>query len=117
MFNLKEFNGTLIPEPYSLNSSKELQRQLLKEIVFYGSGFGWNTLFNEAEEQHFLFPYIDREPTESLEDYIATLRIKLGARIRLQRRVLKTFNPIEGFSWCIEATDNKDFFALILRKM
>lgn len=50
MFELKEFNGTLIPEPYSLNSSKELQRQLLKEIVFYGSGFGWNTLFNEVEE-------------------------------------------------------------------
>ena len=117
MFDLKEFNGTLIPEPYSLNSSKELQRQLLKEIVFYGSGFGWNTLFNEVEEQHFLFPYIDREPTESVESYIDTLRIKLGARIRLQRRVLKTFNPIEGFSWSINTTDNKDFFVLTVFKM
>ena len=117
MFDLKEFNGTLIPEPYSLNSSKELQRQLLKEIVFYGSGFGWNTLFNEAEEQHFLFPYIDREPTESLEDYIATLRIKLGAEIRYQHRVAKTFKAIEGFSWSIDVTDNDAFFVLSLFKM
>ena len=117
MFDLKEFNGTLIPEPYSLNSSKELQRQLLKEIVFYGSGFGWNTLFNEAEEQHFLFPYIDREPTESLEGYVASLRIMLEAKIRLQHRVLKTFNSIEGFSWSIDVTDNKDFFVLSLFKM
>lgn len=118
MFELKEFNGTLVTEPYSVNSFDELQNQVLKEIVFYGSGFGWSTAFNEVEEHHFLFPYIDKEESvKSLEDYIATLRMKLGARIRLQRRVLKTFNPIEGFSWCIEATDNKDFFVLTVFKM
>ena len=117
MFDLKDFNGTLVTEPYSVNSFDELERQILKEIVFFGSGFGWSTAFNEVEEHHFLFPYIDKESAESLEGYIATLRIMLGARIRLQRRVLKTFNPIEGFSWCIEPTDNKDFFVLTVFKM
>ena len=117
MFDLKEFNGTLVTEPYSVNSFDELQRQILKEIVFYGSGFGWNTGSNEAEEHSFLFPYIDEEPVESLEGYIASLRIMLEAKIRLQHRVLKTFNAIEGFSWSIDVTDNKDFFVLSLFKM
>ena len=117
MFDLKEFNGTLVTEPYRVNSFNELENQVLKEIVFYGSGFGWNTLFNEVEEQHFLFPYIDREPTESVESYIHTLRIKVGAKIRLQHRVLKTFNAIEDFSWSIDVTDNKDFFVLTVFKM
>lgn len=117
MFDLKEFNGTLVTEPYSVNSFNELERQILKEIVFYGSGFGWSTAFNEVEEHHFLFPYIDDEPVESLEGYIATLRIKLEAKIRLQHRVLKTFNAFEGFSWSIDVTDNKDFFVLSLFKM
>lgn len=117
MFDLKEFNGTLVTEPYSVNSFDELQRQILKEIVFYGSGFGWKTAFNEAEEHYFLFPYIDEEPVESLEGYIATLKIMLEAKIRLQHRVLKTFNAIEGFSWSIDVTDNKDFFVLSLFKM
>ena len=117
MFELKEFNGTLVTEPYSVNSFDELQRQILKEIVFYGSGFGWNTGSNEAEEHYFLFPYIDEEPVESLEGYIASLRIMLEAKIRLQHRVLKTFNAFEGFSWSIDVTDNKDFFVLSLFKM
>ena len=117
MFDLKEFNGTLVTEPYSVNSFNELQRQILKEIVFYGSGFGWNTGSNEGEEHYFLFPYIDEEPVESLESYIASLRIKLEAKIRLQHLVLKAFNAIEGFSWSIDVTDNKDFFVLSLFKM
>ena len=117
MFDLKDFNGTLVTEPYSVNSFDELERQILKEIVFFGSGFGWSTAFNEVEEHHFLFPYIDKESAESLEGYIATLRIMLEAKIRLQHRVLKTFNAIEGFSWSIDVSDNNDFFVLSLFKM
>lgn len=60
MFNLKDFNGTLVPEPYIANSFDELQHQLLKEIAFYGSGFGWSTTSNEAEEHHILFPYLKK---------------------------------------------------------
>ena len=118
MFDLKEFNGTLVTEPYSVNSFNELERQILKEIVFYGSGFGWSTTgFNKVEEHHFLFPYIDNTSAESLEGYITTLKIFLEAKIRFQYRVAKTFKAIEGFSWSIDVTDNKDFFVLSLFKM
>ena len=117
MFDLKEFNGTLVTEPYSVNSFNELERQILKEIVFYGSGFGWNTTSNEVEEHHFLFPYADKESAESLEGYITNLKIFLEAKIRYQYRVAKTFKAMEGFSWSIDVTDNKAFFVLSLFKM
>ena len=117
MFDLKEFNGTLIPKPYMANSFKELQRQLLKEIVFYGSGFGWITASNEAEEHHILFPYAEKEYDEPSEAYINNLKIFLSAEIRYRHRVTKTFNAIKDFSWDIDVTDNKDFFVLTVFKM
>ena len=118
MFDLKEFNGTLIPEPYMVNSFKELQRQLLKEIVFYGSGFGWSTPSNEVEEQYILFPYAEKECDESSKDYIKNLKFLVSAEIRYRHCVTRTFNAIKDFSWSLEeVTDNKDFFVLIVFKM
>ena len=117
MFNLKDFNGTLISEPYMANSFEELERQLLKEIVFYGSGFGWSTASNEAEEHYILFPYAKKESDEPSEGYIDSLKILLSSEIHYRHRAIKTFNPIKDFSWNIEATDNKDFFVLSVFKM
>ena len=117
MFDLKKFNGTMIPEPYVANSFKELERQLLKEIVFYGSGFGWSTASNEAEEHHILFPYAAKESDEPSEGYLDSLRILLTSEIHFRHRATKTFNAIKDFSWNIEATDNKDFFVLSVFKM
>ena len=117
MFNLKEFNGTLISEPYMVNSFDELQRQVLKEIVFYGSGLGWRQCSNEVEEHYILFPYAEKEREEP-EEYIENLKFLVDSEIRYYRNcVTGTFNAIKDFSWSLEVTNNKDFFVLILRKM
>ena len=117
MFDLKEFNGTLIPEPYSANSFDELKHQILKEIVFYGSGLGWRRqCSNEVAEQCILFPYAEKGEEPSA-DYIKNLKFLIGSEITYFRNCVTGTKPIKDFSWCIEATDNKDFFALILRKM
>ena len=56
MFDLKEFNGTLVTEPYSVSSFDELKREILKEIVFYGLSIGWRRqCSNEVEEHRILF--------------------------------------------------------------
>ena len=118
MFDLKEFNGTLVTEPYSVNSFDELKRQVLKEIVFYGSGLGWRQCSNEVEEHHILFPYAGGKECDEPEDYIKNLKFLVDAEIRYFRNcVTGTFNAIEGFSWSIDVSDNKDFFVLSLFKM
>lgn len=118
MFDLKEFNGTPVTEPYSVNSFDELERQILKEIVFYGSGFGWSTASNEVEDQYILVPYAEKECDESSEDYIKNLKFVVGAEIRYRHCVTRTFNAIKDFNWPLEeVTDNKDFFVLIVFKM
>ena len=116
MFNLKEFNGTLISEPYMVNSFDELQRQVLKEIVFYGSGLGWRQCSNEVAEQCILFPYAEKGEEPSA-DYIKNFKFLIGSEITYFRNCVTGTKPIKDFSWDIDVTDNKDFFALILRKM
>ena len=118
MFDLKEFNGTLVTEPYRVNSFNELKRQILKEIVFYGSGLGWRRqCSNEVEEQYILFPYAEKEEEPSV-DYIKNLKFLIGAEITYFRNcVTGTFNAIKDFSWDIDVTDDDEVFVLIFRKM
>ena len=118
MFSLKEFNGTLVTEPYSVSSFDELKREILKEIVFYGSGLGWRRqCSNEVEEHCILFPYAEKG-SDASEDYIKNFKFLVDAEIRYYRNcVTGAFNPIKDFSWNIEATDNKDFFVLSVFKM
>ena len=117
MFDLKEFNGTLVTEPYSVNSFDELKRQILKEIVFYGSGLGWRRqCSNEVEEHHMLFPYVEKGE-ETSEVYIKNLKFLVGAEIRYYRNCVTGANDIKDFSWSLEVTENKDFFVLSLFKM
>ena len=120
MFDLKEFNGTLVTEPYSVNSFDELKRQILKEIVFYGSGLGWRRqCSNEVEEQYILFPYAEKEE-ESSEDYIKNLKFLVDAEIRYFRNCVTgtLFNAIKDFAWTLEeVAGNEDFFVLVVFKM
>ena len=118
MFDLKEFNGTLVTEPYSVNSFNELERQILKEIVFYGSGLGWRRqCSNEVEVHCMLFPYVEKG-SETSEDYIKNLKFLVDAEIRYFRNcVTGTFQAIKDFAWNLDITDNKDFFVLSLFKM
>ena len=116
MFNLKEFNGTLISEPYMVNSFDELHRQVLKEIVFYGSGLGWRQCSNEVEEHYILFPYAEKGEEPS-EDYIKNLKFLIGSEITYFRNCVTGTKPIKDFSWDIDVTDNKDFFVLTVFKM
>ena len=116
MFDLKGFNGTLISEPYMANSFDELKRQILKEIVFYGSGLGWRRqCSNEVEEHHILFPYV--EECDEPEEYIKNLKFLLGSEICYYRNCVTGAKPIKDFSWSLEVTDNKDFFVLSVFKM
>lgn len=120
MFDLKEFIGTLVTEPYSVNSFDELERQILKEIAFYGSGLGWRRhCSNEVEKQYILLPYAEKGSDETSEDYIKNLKFLVDAKMRYYRNcVTGTFKPIKDFSWSIEeVADNKDFFVLIVFKM
>ena len=118
MFSLKEFNGTLISEPYMANSFDELKRQVLKEIAFYGSGLGWRRqCSNEVEEHCILFPYAEKG-SDASEDYIKNFKFLVDAEIRYYRNcVTGTFQPIKDFGWNLDITDNEKVFALILRKM
>ena len=117
MFDLKDFNGTLVTEPYSVNSFDELERQILKEIIFYASGFGWTTASGEAEEIQILFPYVEKTQEESSKAYIDSLKFSIRAQIRYRHCVTKTFNSIKDFSWSLEVSDNKEFFILTVFKM
>ena len=118
MFDLKEFIGTLVTEPYSVNSFDELKREILKEIVFYGSGLGWRRqCSNEVEEQCILFPYAEKGEEPSA-DYIKNFKFLIGAEITYFRNcVTGAFKPIKDFSWDLDITDNEEVFALILRRM
>lgn len=116
MFDLKEFNGTLVTEPYSVNSFDELKRQILKEIVFYGSGLGWSTASNEVGEQYILFPYAEKG-SDASEDYIKNLKFLVGEEMRYYRNCITGARPIKDFCWNLDITDNKDFFVLSVFKM
>ena len=118
MFSLKEFEGTLVTEPYSVNSFDELKRQILKEIVFCGSGLGWRRqCSNEVEQQCILFPYVEKG-SDTSEEYIKNLKFLVGSEMCYYRNcVTGTFNAIKDFSWSLDITDNEEVFALILRKM
>ena len=119
MLRLKEFAGEV--EVAKVNSGimniGDMVCHLLKEIVFYGSGFGWNTSSNEFEEIYILFPYTELTHGLTSSGYIANLKIMLCAEIRYQQRIAKIFKPIKKFSWNIDVTDNEEAFILILRKM
>ena len=117
MFDLKEFNGSVTKVPY-VNSFDELQRQILKEIVFYSSGLGWRRqCSNEVEEQCILFPYAEKGEEPSA-DYIKNFKFLIGAEITYFRNcVTGAFKPIKDFSWDIDVTDNKYFFVLSVFKM
>ena len=118
MFDLKEFNGTLVTEPYSINTFDELKRQILKEIVFYATGLGWSQCPNVVEEQCILFPYVEKE-RETSDEYIRELEFLVSEEIRYFRNcVTGTYNkPIDGFCWNLCNTESKDFFALVLHRL
>ena len=116
MFSLKEFEGEVAKVNSGIMNVGEMVRQLLKEIAFYGSGFGWSTS-DDIEEVHVLFPYTEKTHGLTSSGYITNLKIMLGAEIRHQHRVAKTFNPIKDFSWNIDVTDDDEVFVLILRKL
>lgn len=119
MFDLKEFNGTLVTEPYSVNSFDELERQILKEIAFYGSGLGWRShCSNEVEKHYMLLPYVEKGSDETSKDYIKNLKFLVEGKIQYYRNCLTGTKPIKDFAWSLEeVADNKDFFALIVFKM
>ena len=118
MFDLKEFEGEV--EVAKINSGimsiGDMVDHLLKEIAFYGCGFGWSTASNEAEEIHITFPYTEKTHGLTSTGYITNLKIMMCAEIKYQYKVAKTFKPISNFDWNIEKTNNEDFFMLILRK-
>ena len=113
MANVKEVKD----EVYGMSNFNDLTREILKEIIFYASGFGWTTASDEAEEIHILFPCVEKAQEESSKGYIDSLKILIEAQIRYRHCVAKTFNPIKDFSWSLEAPDNKDFLVLTVFKM
>ena len=117
MFNLKGFNGEVAKVNSGIMNIGDMVCHLLKEIAFYGCGFGWSTASNEIEEIHILFPYTELSHGLTPSGYITNLKIMLCAEIRYQQRIAKTFKPIKKFSWNLDITDNEEVFGLILRKM
>lgn len=114
MADVKEVKG----EVYGRSNLYDLSREILKEIVFYATGFGWTTASGEAEEIQILFPYVEKTQEESSKGYIDSLKFLIRAQIRYRHCVTKTFNSIKDFSWSLEeVADNKDFFVLIVFKM
>ena len=117
MYNVKDFEGEVAKVNSGIMSIGDMVDHLLKEIAFYGCGFGWSTASNEVEEKHILFPYTEKTHGLSSTGYVTNLKIMLCAEINYQRRIAATFSPIEGFDWNVDVTDNEEVFALILRKM
>ena len=113
MANVKEVKD----EVYGMSNFNDLSREILKEIIFYASGFGWTTASDDVEEVKILFPYVEKTQEESSKGYLKSLKILIEAQIRYCRCVAKTFNPIKDFSWCLEAPDNEDFLVLTVFKM
>ena len=117
MFSLKEIEGEVAKVNSELMNVGDMVSQILKEIAFYGCGFGWTTATDEVEEIHIMYHYTEKTHGLTSSGYITNLKIMLGAEIRYQHHVAKTFNPIKGFSWGIDVTDSDEVFVLILRKM
>ena len=120
MFNLKDFEGEVAKKAKvdsGIMTIGDMVDHLLKEIAFYGCGFGWTTASDEAEEIHVIFHYTEKTHGLSSNGYITNLKIMIGAEIRYQQRTAKTFKAIEGFSWNLDITNDEEVFALILRKM
>ena len=116
MYNVKDFEGEVAKVNYEAMTAGDMVRQLLKEIAFYASGFGWSTDSNEAEEIQIMYPYSERSHGLTSTGYITNLKIMMCAEIKYQYKVAKTFKSISDFDWNIEKTNNEDFFMLILRK-
>ena len=129
MLRPDEFNGDLLKAPYEISNIIHLRDNIVDEILFYGSGYGWassptqirkNTKLgaNRSIEVAILFPYIKQTPGESQSEYLR--KLMMDVRKELRQRVVgfgTNYRAIDNFEYAVTRVSNDIHqFALLLKK-
>ena len=130
MLNLDKFNGHFFDAPYEVRHYRDLVDNIVEEIIFYGSGFGWASSGikirkKNPDETHIkvaiLFPYINQKPGETQDVYLQKLMLEVRKELR---HYITTggiggvsYQAIDGFEYGVTRVA-KDIhqFALVLKK-
>ena len=131
MLNLDKFNGHFFDAPYEVRHYRDLVDNIVEEIIFYGSGFGWASSGikirkKNPDETHIkvaiLFPYINQseehEPQSAfLSRLMKVVRKELRRYITTGRIMGVNYQAIDGFEYGVTRVA-KDIhqFALVLKK-
>ena len=131
MLRTNEFEGHYFNAPYEVSDYSDLVKNIVDEIIFYGSGFGWansgtkirrkksGVVVNHIEVA-ILFPYIEKAPRESQTDFLRKLMLDVRKELRcyiMAWSTGKTYLAIDGFEWGITRVySDVHQFALMLRK-
>ena len=128
MLRPDEFDGHYFNAPYEVDNFTDLVNNIVEEIIFYGSGFGWANsgikIRKNADGElkvAILFPYVKQAAGESQVDYIRKLMREVRKELRRQittggiGRV--SYQAIDGFEYGVTRVA-KDIhkFALVLKK-
>ena len=129
MLRPDEFNGHLLKAPYEIGNIIHLRDNIVDEILFYGSGYGWASSptqirknakmgANRSIEVAILFPYIKQTPGESQSEYLR--KLMMDVRKELRHRAVgfgANYRAIDNFEYAVTRV-SKDIhqFALLLKK-
>ena len=129
MLRPNEFEGHYFNAPYEVSEYNGLVNNIVNEILFYGSGFGWASSGmkirrKNPDETHIkvaiLFPYIEQAKEESQQDYLRKLMLTVRRELRayiMAYSTGKTYLAVDGFEYGITRVYNDvNHFALMLRK-
>ena len=129
MLRLNEFEGHCFDAPYEVSEYNGLVNNIVNEILFYGSGFGWASSGMTIRKKHvkdnhievaILFPYIEQANEESQHDYLRKLMLTVRKELRayiMAWSTGKTFVAVDNFGYGITRIyGDMHQFALVLKK-
>ena len=131
MLRPNEFEGHYFNAPYEVSDYNDLVKNIVDEIIFYGSGFGWASSGMKirrkksgVEVNHIevaiLFPYVEKAPSESQIDFLRKLMLDVRKELRcyiMAWSTGKTYIAIDNFEYGITRVyGDTHQFALMLRK-
>lgn len=129
MLRPDEFEGHYFNAPYDVDNYSDLVDNVVEEIIFYGSGFGWASSGIKIRKKNadgelkvaILFPYVKQAAGESQIDFIRKLMREV--RKELRRRIITggiggvSYQAINNFEYgATRIYKDVKYFALILRK-
>ena len=133
MIDLSTFKGHYFVAPYEIQNFPHLRDNIVEEILFYGSGYGWASSVGKIRKAKFdivappfirvaiLFPYVNQKVDETQDTFLKTLMIDV--RKELRRYIVNgglgrvSYQAVDNFEYGVTRI-HKDmkYFALVLKK-